>query len=470
MDRASDDHLRSLLAELVAEMEQKVPYAAAFVTRTHQLGVSSSSRDERVTETGPSAGAVLTVWNGRHFQERATGDLTPDGLRQAARELLDATQTAAPLPGQPGAEPGFADLLAGPPRHLDYRTPQAVDPGTVSLEEKLDLCRRGRDRAATLDPRIVEAECGYSEQRVESLFVNRRADLRQEVWRIYHTAGAVFTDNGVVRSDGAFGGGTGGFELAGIPDAEWEEFARRIPGLLQATPVEPGHYDVVVCPAAAGLIAHEVFGHGVETDMFLKGRARSREFVGRAVGSSLVDLYDDPTYPGGFGTSAFDDEGQPSSRTQVLEAGVFVQGLTDLNSAVRLGLPRTANGRRQGTNKVYPRMTNTYFGPGTDRLEDMIASIDKGVYLGMASSGMEDPKDWGVQCIISWGEVIENGRLTGRYHTNLGLTGYVPDLLGSVSMVGGDLKLIGGGCGKGYKEIVAVGMGGPHLRMKARLG
>lgn len=469
MERTSD-HLRQLLAELVADMEQKVPYAAAFVTRTHQLSVNSSSRDERVTETGPTAGAVLTVWNGRHFQEQATGDLTPDGLRRAARELLDETSRVAGRTVDPGSPAFSPELLAGPSRRITYRTPQEIDPATISLEEKLDACRRGRDRAAALDPRIVEAECSYSEQRVESLFVNRQADLSQEVWRIYQHAGAVFTENGVVRADGVFRGGTGGFELTAIPDQEWEEFARRIPGLLQATPIEPGYYDVVVSPPTAGLIAHEVFGHGVETDMFLKGRAKSQEYVGKAVGSALVDLFDDPTYPGGYGTSAFDDEGQPATQTQILGGGVFVRGLTDLNSALRLGLPRTANGRRQNTNKVYPRMTNTFFGPGNDQLEEMIASIDRGVYLGMAASGMEDPKDWGVQCIVSWGEVIENGRLTGRYHTNIGLTGYVPDLLGSVSMVGQDLRLIGGGCGKGYKEFVAVGMGGPHLKMKARLG
>jgi TldD protein len=310
----------------------------------------------------------------------------------------------------------------------------------------------------------------YSEEHVENLFVNRTSVMSQKIGRVSFGFNDVFRDGSVVRYDGEANGGTGGFELASIGESQWEDVARRIPGLLRATTVEPGYYEVVTSPSAAGLIAHEAFGHGVETDMFLKGRAKSREYLGKPVGSGLVNLFDDPTYPGGFGTYGFDDEGQPASKTQILRNGVFIQGLTDLNATMRLGIHRTSNGRRQDVNKAYPRMTNTYFGTGEDRLEDMISGIDHGIYLGPTESGMEDPKDWGVQCILGWGRVIERGKLTDRYHSEVGLTGYVPDLLGSIDMVGRDIKLYGGHCGKGYKEMVRVGMGGPHLRMKARLG
>ncbi|MGE5559430.1 MAG: TldD/PmbA family protein [Chloroflexota bacterium] len=460
MTRIHDRELRAFLREQVREMERKVPYAAVFVTSSRQLVVDASLRQERVSETGPTAGAVVTVWNGDHFEECATSDISRDGIARAARAL-----TASVAVHRSRLEVPVARSM-----ELFYKTPCEQDPSRILLEEKLDLCRRARDRAANLDPRVVEAGGRYSERHVETLFVNRSRDLAQEIVTTSFGPYCVAADGNVVRQDGESNGGTGGYELAAISEEQWSDLGQRIPGLLRATPVEPGSYDVVVAPAVAGLIAHEAFGHGVETDMFLKGRARSREYVGKAVGSERVDLFDDPTYPGGFGTYAFDDEGQTAAKTQVLRQGVFVQGLTDLNAAMRLGLPRTANGRRQDVNKAYARMTNTYFGAGSDRLEDMIASIDRGVYMGMAESGMEDPKDWGVQCVIAWGRVIEHGKLTDRYHTQIGLTGYVPGLLGSVSMVGGGIKLFGGGCGKGHKEIISVGMGGPHIKMKARLG
>ena len=455
--------LAPVLHQLVLDLEHRFPYASALVKRSRTLSVRSSSSEERVDEVGPTAGAVFAAWNGERFCEVATGDLSVNGLAAAAKELAGRASRVK-------AGAGALEVPTGPATELSYRTPQQIDPDTISLEQKIDLCRKGRDRAASLDPRVVEARCAYVEDHVESLFVSRLSEMSQRIGRVTFSFNDVFREGGVVRYDGEANGGTGGFELATIDESQWDDVASRIPGLLKATPVEPGYYGVVVSPSAAGLIAHEAFGHGVETDMFLKGRAKSREYLGKAVGSGQVDLFDDPTYPGGYGSYGFDDEGQPASKTQILRTGVFIQGLTDLNSAMRLGIPRTANGRRQDVNKAYPRMTNTYFGTGEDRLEDMISSIDRGIYLGPTESGMEDPKDWGVQCILAWGRVIEHGKLTDKFHPQVGLTGYVPDLLGSIDMVGRDIKLYGGGCGKGYKEFVRVGMGGPHLKMKARLG
>jgi TldD protein len=470
-----------VLRDLVAQLERKSAYASAFVVRRRQLGIMSTPREERVGETGPTAGAVFTAWNGSRFEEVDTGDLSRDGLTAAAEQLVARLETGAErglsvlaegeLPGgQPSHTQGGMVLLLGKPGTLAYETAMKTDPDAVSLEEKLDLCRRTRDRAAKLDPRVVEAQAHYREEHVYSVFVNRVTEMAQKICRVSYGFYDVFSEGGVVRADGEGNGGTGGFELGVLEESKWDEVARRIPGLLKATPIEPGYYDVIVHPGPAGLIAHEAFGHGVETDMFLKGRARSREYVGKTVGSELVNLFDDSTYPGGYCTFGFDDEGQPALKTQILRNGVFIQGLTDLNSAMRLGIPRTANGRRQDTNKAYPRMTNTYFGPGKDSLEDMIASIEHGIYLGQAESGMEDPKDWGVQCVMAWGRAIDGGKFSGRYHTHIGLTGYVPDLLQSVSMAGNDLRLFGGHCGKGHKEMIRVGMGGPHLKMKARLG
>lgn len=461
--------LRPVLRDLVAGLARKYIYASAFLSRRTELRVMSSSRDERVVEGGPVAGAVFTIWNGSHFEEIATGDLTPGGLAEAARKIA-----GSPLIGVRGEGDGSAAerLVTGAFRGtFDYSTPLKIDPATVSLERKLDLCRSTRDRAAKLDPRVVDTQSNYTEENCRSLFVGPTSDMSQEVWRVSFGFFDVAAEGDVVRYDGATTGGTGGFELAVLKEDEWDAVAGRIPQLLKATPIKPGYYDVVLGQETAGLIAHEAFGHGVETDMFLKDRAKSREYLGKPVGSELVDLYDDPTYPGGPATYGFDDEGQTASRTQILRKGIFIQGLTDLYSSFRLGIPRTANGRRQDVNKVYPRMTNTYFGGGAGKFDDMIASIDHGFYLGGWGSGMEDPKDWGIQCVIGWAREIESGKLTNRYHTNVGLTGYVPDLLQSVTMVGSDLKLSGEGyCGKGHKEFIRVGLGGPHLKMKARLG
>jgi TldD protein len=132
----------------------------------------------------------------------------------------------------------------------------------------------------------------------------------------------------------------------------------------------------------------------------------------------------------------------------------------------------TGNGRRESyERKAYTRMTNTYFEAGKDKLEDMIASIQYGFLLENASSGMEDPKNWGIQCMVNIAREIKDGKLTGKIFSPIVMTGYVPDLLKSISMISDTMVLSGGGfCGKGYKEWVKVSDGGPYIKAKIRLG
>ena len=205
--------------------------------------------------------------------------------------------------------------------------------------------------------------------------------------------------------------------------------------------------------------------------MFLKKRARGEDYLGRAVASELVDMFDSPALPGQAASFYFDHEGEPAKETQIIKKGILKRGLTDLNSALRLGLPRSANGRRESfERKVYARMTNTYFGPGEQTLEEMLASTNQGFFLDHPSNGMEDPKGWGIQLEGYYAEEIREGKLTGNIFSPVIITGYVPDLLRSISMVGNTLEISGlGMCGKGHKEWVKVTDGGPYLKLRARL-
>ena len=116
-------------------------------------------------------------------------------------------------------------------------------------------------------------------------------------------------------------------------------------------------------------------------------------------------------------------------------------------------------------------MTDTFFEGGKDTVEDMIGSISYGYLLENASSGMVDPKNWGIQCIVNIAREIKDGKLTGRIFSPIILTGYVPDLLKSISMMSKNVVLAGGGfCGKGSKEWVKVSDGGPYIKARIRLG
>ena len=264
--------------------------------------------------------------------------------------------------------------------------------------------------------------------------------------------------------------GVGGLEHAVMSEpvvASWIERTERLAGAL---PPAPGEMIVVSEPSVTGVMAHESFGHGVELDMFVKGRARAADYINKPVGSNLVNISDDPTRSGAWGFYHFDDEGWTATPTRIIENGIFRAGLSDAFSARASGLPRTANGRREAwDHKAYARMSNTFFEPGRQTREELIGGVKNGLLVGHFTSGIEDPKGWGMQVVCQYGEVIENGRLTGRVVSPVTLSGYVPDVLGSVDGVAGDLELPPGTCGKGYKEWVPVSSGGPTIRFKARV-
>ncbi|MDD4000480.1 MAG: metallopeptidase TldD-related protein, partial [Bacilli bacterium] len=112
-----------------------------------------------------------------------------------------------------------------------------------------------------------------------------------------------------------------------------------------------------------------------------------------------------------------------------------------------------------------------YFEAGEDNLDDMIKSIEYGYYISATNNGMEDPKNWGIQCTAHYGREIKDGKFTGKIITPVVMSGYVIDLLNSITAVSKDFKIIGSGsCGKGYKEWVRVSDGGPYLKARVKIG
>lgn len=452
--------MRPHLGSIVSGMERAVPYAAALLSERGGLTIRVDSREERIEELPRTAGTVLTAYDGRTLHEAGVGGFDLGAVERAAADLIRPLSRAA----GPAIDPG-------PEREGDFITPMEIPPALLSTEEKLDRCRDIQARLRKVDPRVINAVVNYRELTELSAFANRTADLAQQVQRIAMNLSAFVEGPDGVRYNYSLFGGTGGWELLDISDEALAQLVGVAIELLAAQRIEPGEYTLVAAPWVTGTLVHESFGHGVETDMFLKERARASEHIGKPIGSPLVNIWDDPSYPRGFGSYFFDDEGMLAAPTQIVEDGVFRRGITDLYSATALGIPRTANGRRQDyMRKAYARMSNTAFARGTTPVGELFSQVEDGVYLEMWYSGMEDPKGWGIQVTCHYGHEIKHGRVTERIYAPIGITGYVPDVLASVVGVGDEWGLDTGSCGKGHKEMVRVSAGGPHLLMKARLG
>jgi len=452
--------LRPALGEVVSMLESKAPYAAVSLSSRERTTYLVDNRQESVQPGEPTAGVILTVFDGHTMREKGLGGFNKEDLLAGARQLISGVHFRK-----------NGNLDPGKKTTADFQTKMEQDPVQISTQEKLDLLRGMNRRVTAIDSRIVNARVRFIEFREKSIFRNRNLDLAQDVQRVHMMVMVTAMGEKGVVYDWTTKCGTAGMEILSFTDEDLNKLVKNTIQLLEAERIEPGEYTVVTAPGVSGVICHESFGHGVETDMFLKERAKAAHFIDKRVGSDLVNIYDDPSYPGAFGSYFFDDEGLAAKPTQIVKDGIFKRGITDNYSATVLGLERSPNGRRQDfTRKVYPRMTNTFFGSGDTPLEELIGSVDDGIYIPKISSGMEDPKGWGIQVSGHYGFAIKKGQITDKMFAPIGLTGYVPEVLESISAVSNDFDLSGGFCGKGTKETVPVTDGGPHLLMKVRLG
>jgi TldD protein len=348
----------------------------------------------------------------------------------------------------------------------------AINPEEVSSEVIIRELSELKDAACACSGLVVNFRASYNAIHVSKIFMSKEKDLEQSYLIGEGYLFSVARKEDKTKYYFKSYSGMKGFEIVDEMKREYKEIVDQSLKLLDSKAVKPGVYDVICTPDITGLIAHEAFGHGVEMDMFVKERAKGAEYIGKQVASELTTMHDGAAAAKHMSSYLFDDEGTLGTDTIIIENGILKNGLSDLLSALKLGTTPTGNGKRQSfERKAYARMTNTFFATGKDKYEDMVASIKQGYIVEGLYSGMEDPKNWGIQCIALLGREVIDGKLTGNLISPVVMTGFVPDLLKSISMVSEQVELGGAGyCGKGYKEFVKTSNGGPYIKVKVRLG
>ena len=444
---------------LSAAMSRELDYADLYLqlTRYETWTVEDGIVKEGVHSIDQGIGV-------RAISGERTGFAYSDQLDEAA--LLDAVDAAR------GIARANGDGKVKVARAVGYRPLYAgVDP-LRSLEDraKVDLLADVDRRVRKMDPRVAQVVASLASVHEIVLVQASDGTLAADVRPLVRINVSVIMEKDGRREQGyAGGGGRGDLGLVvngGRPLEIAAEAVRSAAVNMEAVPSPAGNMPVVLGSGWPGILLHEAIGHGLEGDFNRKETSAFSGRIGERVATEQCTVVDDGTLAGRRGSLNVDDEGTPTQCTTLIERGILKGYMQDKMNARLMKTRSTGNGRRESfAYAPMPRMTNTYMLPGRYAPEEIIASVDKGIYAPNFGGGQVDITSGKFVFSASEAYLIENGKKTVPVKGVM-LIGSGPEVLTRVSMVGNDLTLDPGVgiCGKDGQSV-PVGVGQPTIRI-----
>ncbi|MGI9205250.1 MAG: metalloprotease TldD [Woeseiaceae bacterium] len=345
----------------------------------------------------------------------------------------------------------------------------ATDPTTsISDDQKKALLGKIDEETRKLDSRVEQVIVSLSSNQDLVLIAAADGTLAADVRPLVRLNVTVIVAENGKREQGYSGGGARAdlsYFLEGDRAMGYaREAVRQGIVLLEASPAPAGTMPVVLGAGWPGILLHEAVGHGLEGDFNRKGTSAFSGRVGETVATPLCTIVDDGTLPNRRGSLAVDDEGTPGGYNVLVEDGVLKGYMQDRMNARLMGVAPTGNGRRESFAHIpMPRMTNTYMLPGPHDPEEIIRSVDKGLYAPNFGGGQVDITSGKFVFSANEAYLIENGKVTTPVKGAM-LIGDGPEALGRISMLGNDLALDEGvgTCGKDGQSV-PVGVGQPSM-------
>jgi TldD protein len=334
--------------------------------------------------------------------------------------------------------------------------------------EKIDLLHSINVEARRIDPRISQVIVSLAGSHQVMLIVASDGTFSADIRPMVRLNVSVVAEHKGKRERASYGGG-GRLDYKlflkdDLGKSYAQEAVRQALINLEAVAAPAGNMPVVLGPGWPGILLHEAIGHGLEGDFNRKKSSAFSGRIGERVASTQCTIVDDGTIPGRRGSLNVDDEGVPSQCTTLIENGILKGYMQDKMNARLMGTKSTGNGRRESyAHTPMPRMTNTYMLAGKYDPDEIIASVEKGLYAVSFSGGQVDITSGKFVFNASEAYLIENGKIT-KPVKGASLIGSGPDILTKVSMVGNNLELDQGVgvCGK-EGQSVPVGVGQPTI-------
>jgi TldD protein len=341
---------------------------------------------------------------------------------------------------------------------------------SINAKDKVDLLKRIDKEARKKDPRIKQVMVGLTGVHTTVLVAASDGTFAADIRPLVRlNVNVIVEENGRLEKGGSGGGGRFGYNYFlenNMYSNYIDEAVEQALINLDAVAAPAGTMTVVLGPGWPGILLHEAIGHGLEGDFNRKKTSAFSGRIGERVATPEVTGVDDGTIANRRGSLNVDDEGTPTECTTLIERGVLRGYIQDKHNAKLMGMKPTGNGRRESyAHLPMPRMTNTYMLGGDHAPEEIIASVNKGIYAVQFGGGQVDITNGKFVFSASQAYLIENGKVTSPVK-GATIIGNGPDVLTRVSMVGNDMQLDSGigTCGKDGQSV-PVGVGQPTIRI-----
>jgi TldD protein len=430
-----------------------------FLERTDHIGLLAEQ--DTITSVSPAfgMGAGIRVFRGDRDGFVSTNDLSDSGLLHALEQALGMLGLA-PSPSAVSTFEGLKDLRDFAASKSDWlkRCPEIQEATGKLLEGTAALEHHGHH---------LQARRGsYARDWQEVLVAASDGTFAHDI-RLHQSLGL-----NVLAADGDHRAGLGRrYGTSGRPDElrQWDadgsaqEVCTSAATMLYADYVEAGQMPAVLANRFGGVIFHEACGHLLETTQVERGTTPFADKVGDLIAHEALTAIDEGLSDGAFGSLSMDDEGMEPQRTVLIENGVLKRFLSDRAGELRTGHARTGSGRRQGHSfAAASRMRNTFIAAGPHSPDELIASVDQGLYCKSMGGGSVGPTGQ-FNFAVEEGYLIENGKLT-KPVKGATLIGEAKEVMPRISMCANDLELAAGFCGS-VSGSIFVTVGQPHIKV-----
>ena len=433
-------------------------YAEIFAENTVNHAINMIANKVDSIKDTVIAGAGIRVYKGLRSVMASTVDTSEEGLIRCALQAAQAL----------GEGTAQIDIVLKERLYGDIH-PVRIVPQSVSNREKVELLKEGYFAAKEYHESIVQVTGTLLDVDHNIQIANTEGVYAKDRQiRTRMMISAVAEVNGETQTGGCRPGARMGMELFETvkPEAVGIHAAKQAVTMAGAGYCPAGVMPVAIDNGFGGVIFHEACGHSLEASSVAYGMSQFAGKLGEKIANEKVTAIDDGTIANAWGSVNFDDEGTPARKNVLIENGVLRSYMVDKFNGRRMGMESTGNARRQSySHTPTSRMTNTYIAPGEDKNEDIIASIEYGLYAKDMGGGSVNPVTGEFNFAVNEGYIIRNGKICEPVR-GASLVGKGSQIIQDIDMVGSDMQMGQGMCGSSSGSI-PTNVGQPLIRVSS---